>query len=104
MLEVVAATPELRYIIIDAEGINQLDATGEEVLFHLTKRLQANGIELLVARMKKQFMDTLRRTNVIDQIGEEHFFSRVQLALEFAWDKLAPEYDRNTCPLRNPNY
>ena len=103
VLEVVAANPELRYIIIDASGINQLDATGEEVLYHLTSRLRTNGVDLLVAQMKKQFMDTLRRTSIIDKFGEDHFFSRVELALEFAWDKLAPEYDRNSCPLRNPN-
>ncbi len=103
VLSIVAANPELRYIIIDAEGINQLDATGEEVLYHLTERLRANGIELLVARMKKQFMDTLRRTNIIKKIGEEHFFARIQYALEYAWDGLGPDYDRNTCPLGNPN-
>ncbi len=103
VLEVVAANPELRYIIIDASAINQLDATGEEVLYHLAARLKTNGIELLIAQMKKQFMDTIRRTKVIQKIGEEHFFSRVQFALNFAWDQLEPEYDRNTCPLRNPN-
>jgi len=103
VLSIVAANPELRYIIIDGQGINQLDATGEEVLYHLTERLRANGIELLVARMKKQFMDTLRRTNIIKKMGEDHFFARIQFALEYAWDSLEPEYDRNTCPLRNPN-
>ena len=103
VLEVVAANPELRYIIIDAQGINQLDATGEEVLYHLASRLKANGIELLVARMKKQFMDTLRRTNIIDKMGDDHFFSRIQFALDFAWDGLGPDYDRTSCPLRNPN-
>ena len=102
VLEVVAANPELRYIIIDAQGINQLDATGEEVLFHLAKRLESAGIELLVAQMKKQFMDTIRRTNVLEMIGPGHFFPSIQFALNYAWDKLEPDYDRNTCPLRNP--
>ena len=103
VLEVVASNPELRYVIVDASGINQLDATGEEVLYHLTQRLRTGGVQLLVAQMKKQFMDTLRRTNILDKFGEEHFFSRVELALEYTWDKLAPDYDRNSCPLRNPN-
>ncbi len=103
VLSIVAANPELRYIIIDGRAINQLDATGEEVLYHLTERLRANGIELLVAHMKKQFMDTIRRTNIIKEMGEDHFFARVQFALEYAWDALGPDYDRNTCPLRNPN-
>ena len=105
VLEVVAANPELRYIIIDAEGINQLDATGEEVFHHLAERLKTNGIELLVARMKKQFMDTITQDQgLIDEIGEDHFFSRIQFALNFAWDGLEPDYDRETCPLRNPQH
>ncbi|WP_373510445.1 hypothetical protein [Thiocapsa sp.] len=39
----VADNPELEYIIIDGQGINQLDATGEEVLHHLAERLRAQG-------------------------------------------------------------
>jgi SulP family sulfate permease len=102
ILEVVAANPELRYIIVDGQGINQLDATGEEVLHHLAERLKSSGIELLVARMKKQFMDTIRKTKLLEAIGEERFFSRIQFALDFAWDGLGSEYDRTKCPLRNP--
>ena len=102
ILSVVAANPELRFIILDGEAINQLDATGEEVLHHLTERLRAQGIELLVARMKKQFMDVVRRTGLIDVIGEDHFFSRVAHALEYVWDALGDSYDRTSCPLAYP--
>ncbi len=103
VLGVVADNPQLEYIIIDAEGINQIDATGEEVLHHMTERLRAQGIELLVARMKKQFIDTLRRTGLAGIMGEEHFFSRITFALDYVWDRLGDGYDRTTCPLRNPH-
>lgn len=102
VLAVVADNPELEYLIIDGEGINQLDATGEEVLHHLAERLRERGIEVLVARMKKQFMDTIRRTGLIHIMGEDHFFSRVTYALNYAWDHLGDRYDRTTCPLRSP--
>lgn len=102
VLGVVADNPELEILIIDAEGINQMDATGEDVLHHLTERLRAQGIEVLIARMKKQFMDTIRRTGLIRVIGEDHVFSRVDHALEYAWGRLGDRYDRATCPLRNP--
>jgi sulfate permease, SulP family len=102
VLSVVADNPELEYIIVDAEGINQIDATGEEVLHHLAERLRAQGIEILVARMKKQFMDTIRRTGLIRIIGEDHFFSRVTYALDYVWEQLGDRYDRTSCPLRNP--
>ena len=100
VLEVVSSKPDLEYIIIDGEGINQLDSTGEEVLHHLAERLESNGIHILVARMKKQFMDTIRATQLIEVMGKDHFFGRVQNALDFAWDSLGSEYDRTTCPLR----
>ncbi|MEW8499669.1 MAG: STAS domain-containing protein, partial [Candidatus Thiodiazotropha taylori] len=102
MLGVVAANPELKYIILDGEGINQIDATGEEVLHHLWERLQAQGITLVVARMKKQFMDTIRRTGLKDKMGEETFYSRIGLALNYVWDELGDSYDRDNCPLRSP--
>ena len=102
ILGVVADNPELEFLILDGEGINELDATGEEVLHHLAERLRAQGVTLLVARMKKQFMDTIRRTGLIEVIGPEHFFSRLTYALNYAWDQLGDRYDRTTCPLRNP--
>jgi SulP family sulfate permease len=100
ILEEVASKPKLRYIIVDASAINQLDATGEEVLHHLAERLNANDIEIVFAGMKKQFMDVIRRTRLIEFMREDHFFARTQNALDYVWDSLGEEYDRTTCPLR----
>ncbi|MES9903166.1 MAG: sulfate permease [Sedimenticola sp.] len=100
VLEVMAARPDLKYIILDAEGINQIDSTGEDVLRQVTDRLAQNGIILVVARMKRQFMQTVRRTGLLGMIGQENFFSRVTYALDYVWDSLGEEYDRTSCPLR----
>jgi SulP family sulfate permease len=101
MLGVVSQYPDLKYIVLDGEGINQIDATGEEVLHHLWERLQAQGITLVVARMKKQFMDTIRRTGLREKMGDS-FFSRIGLALNYVWNQLGDSYDRENCPLRVP--
>ncbi|MES9824693.1 MAG: solute carrier family 26 protein [Candidatus Thiodiazotropha endolucinida] len=102
ILGVVAANPELKYIILDGEAINQIDATGEEVLHHLWERLQAQGIHLVIARMKKQFMDTIRRTGLKEKMGDDTFYSRIGLALNYVWNQLGDSYDRENCPLRSP--
>ncbi|MEW8459822.1 MAG: solute carrier family 26 protein [Candidatus Thiodiazotropha endolucinida] len=102
ILGVVAANPELKYFILDGEAINQIDATGEEVLHHLWERLQAQGIHLVIARMKKQFMDTIRRTGLKDKMGDDTFYSRIGLALNYVWNQLGDSYDRENCPLRSP--
>jgi MFS superfamily sulfate permease-like transporter len=99
ILEKVALYPELKYVIIDAQGINQIDATGEEMLVNLGQRLKESGMELLFAQMKRQFMETLRRTGDLEKLGEERFFARVQNALDYAWEKLGDDHATD-CPLR----
>jgi SulP family sulfate permease len=99
ILDRVASKPDLKFVIIDAEGINEIDATGEEMLHELDKRLQAAGIELLIARAKKQIMDILKRTGFVDTMGKERFFRLRTHAFEYAWEKLGDNH-AETCPLK----
>ncbi len=98
LLEDEADNPELKFIVIDGNGINQIDATGEEMLAHLVHRLHEQGIDVFIAGMKKQFMDTLRRTGAIEFMGEHRFFARVDEAIEYAWEQLGDDH-KATCPL-----
>jgi len=99
VLELLASQPELKFIIIDAQGINQLDATGEAMLCNLAESLQKAGVMMLFGRMKKQFMDTLRRTGALEcHGGENRFYARVQSAIDYAWEQLGEEH-KATCPL-----
>ncbi len=101
VLAVEAANPKLRFIIIDGGGITQIDATGEEMLHHLIRRLRAAGIEVLMARSKKQIIDTLRYNDgLMESLGEERIFPRIKFALDYAWKKLGDSYDSINCPLR----
>jgi hypothetical protein len=50
--------------------------------------------------MKRQILDTLRRSGDIKRLGEAHFFARVDNALDFAWKALGDEHDKEHCPLR----
>ncbi len=101
ILERVAMKPDLKFVIIDAEGINEIDATGEDMLGHLTQRLSESGIELLIARAKKQLWDTFERTGLMDKLGREHMFALRTQAFNYAWDKLGNNH-AETCPLRVP--
>jgi SulP family sulfate permease len=101
VLERVALKPELKYVIIDAEGINEIDATGEEMLHHLVGRLREAGVELLIARAKKQLWDTFERTNLMDRLGRDHVFALRTQAFNYAWEKLGDNH-AETCPLRVP--
>ncbi len=88
MLQILADHPDAKFIIIDAEGINTLDATGQMVLSQLRERLDAAGVTILVACMKRPFMQTMSRTHSLGPMSENRFFSRLSHALAYAWKEL----------------
>jgi len=96
--ERVAIRPDLKYIIVIGDGINQVDATGEEMLSHLAERLHGAGIELLFTGLKKQVMDVFLRTGLYNRLGAERFFRTEDLALDFAWKQLGNNHEAD-CPL-----
>ena len=101
VLERVALKPDLKFVIIDAEGINEMDATGEEMLYNLVGRLKDAGIELIIARAKKQLWDVFERTYLMDALGRDHVFALRTQAFNYAWDRLGDNH-AETCPLRVP--
>ncbi|TVO78772.1 MAG: sulfate permease [Sedimenticola selenatireducens] len=102
VLQVFAEHRDAKYIIIDAEGINMVDSTGEMVLTQLRERLEAAGVIVLIARMKRQFMQSMRKAGAITTTEDERFFSRLTFALEYAWDQMECDQCDNSkgCPLR----
>ena len=102
VLETIARAPELKYLILEAEGINQIDASGQETLRSVVERLREIGIDLYFTRAKRQFTDVLERSGAMEYIGRDHFFRWNQHALEYLWARLDPEY-KARCPLNAPH-
>jgi SulP family sulfate permease len=98
VMERVALRPDLKYVIVVGDGINQIDATGEDTLAHLADRLKVAGISLLFTGLKKQTLEVLRRTGFYDRIGAESFFRTEDQALDFVWKKLGNNHEVD-CPL-----
>ena len=101
VLEAVAGLPELRYLVIDAGSINQVDASGEQTLIQVVERLRDAGIDVFFTRAKRQFVEVLERTEGMNFIGRDHFFAWNQHALEHLWDQMEPTY-KARCPLNVP--
>ena len=96
--ERIVLRPELKFIIVVGDGINQVDATGEEMLAHLAERLHATGIEVLFTGLKKQVVDVFVRTGFYDKLGAGAFFRTEEQALDYAWKKLGNGHEVD-CPL-----
>ncbi len=102
VLNAVADNPEAPYVLIVGDGINGIDASGEEVIHHLVERLNENGIVVLFAGLKKQVHDVMRATGLRDLIGERRFFATADEALEaiYARDEYAGDDDALRLPAR----
>ena len=91
VLENVASKPDIRYVILDLEGVNQIDATGEDVIRTLHERLKAGGVEMLLARVKGQAMRIFERSGLKDEFGAEYFFRTRTDAIEYARSHLGED-------------
>jgi len=89
LLDVLARFPKARQILIVADGINQIDASGDEVVRHLVERLKENGVTLAFSGLKKQVLDVLGATGTRDVIGEDNLFIHEDQALAALADRIA---------------
>jgi sulfate permease, SulP family len=88
ILEAVANNPKARALLIVGDGINELDASGEEVMHHVIHRLRDNGVHVVFSGLKKQVVDVMRATGLLDYLGEHNLFANYDLALEAIYAKV----------------
>lgn len=93
VLNSVAEKPNLKVMILDMESVDLVDSTGEETLGRIVERLESAGIELYIARPKKQIIDAFRRSGLLEKIGEERFFRERTQAARYAKEKFGDVID-----------
>jgi MFS superfamily sulfate permease-like transporter len=68
-------------LVLDAEAISEIDASGADALRQLVDNLRSSGITLLVARMKQPTWDGADTMGLTDLIGRENFHPTVRAAV-----------------------
>jgi MFS superfamily sulfate permease-like transporter len=96
--------PDLRYILLDASGINEIDASGEEELALLVDRLHAAKLGFAVCNAKGPILAVLDRTHLFDKIGRENFYPDTKAAVADIVSKVhespdLPSEGCKSCPL-----
>ena len=95
ILEAVSHNPKAPYLLVVASGINELDASGEEVVHHLVERLRGNGVTVVFSGLKKQVVDVMHATGLFNYIGEKNIYSTADLALEAIYTEAGAERDKD---------
>ncbi len=78
----VEADPPVRWIVVAAEPITDVDSTAADMIEELADELDAAGIELAFAEMKTPVKEWLRRYELEAKIGRELFFSTTGAAVK----------------------
>jgi SulP family sulfate permease len=88
ILEAVSNHPDAKYVLVVGDGINQLDASGEEVMHHLVDRLQSTGVTLIFSGLKKQVIDVMRATGLFDVVTQANIFPTQEHAIAAIYERL----------------
>ena len=90
ILDAIAYKPEATHIIVVAEGINRIDASGEWGLRQLLETLKENNFKLVFAGLPDRSRSTLERTGLIEEIGKSNFYASVEIAITSIHAEIAP--------------
>jgi SulP family sulfate permease len=109
--KLLASRAELKVLIIDGVSINDIDASGEEMLRESFKRLTEAGIYVLFTRFRVPIMNTFKRSHLFGDIDKNCFhrnpvnaFARAQELLAADDDEAGEEGDDGgKGPTKNPD-
>jgi len=89
----------LKHIIIVANGINDIDASGEETLSLLVDRVRSAGVDISLSGVNESVMSVLDRTYFSAKLGREHLYPTMEKAIASVHKEAHLSGEERVCPL-----
>jgi SulP family sulfate permease len=89
VLQLARRHARLPFLLVSASSINDLDASGVELLASLSESLRQNGTTLAFSGVKPRVLGVLARTGLVERVGPENFFADDQAAFSALADRAA---------------
>ena len=105
ILDLVAARQaEARGVLIDLAATADLDVTTTDMLFELVADLRSRAVEVLLAQVKGTVRDRLRKTGLMDRLGEDRVYLSIGSAVTDFQRRWPPDADdsHGAAPAREP--
>lgn len=99
IMEIMRAKKGLKHIILVANGINDIDASGEETLSLLIDRVRSAGVDISLSGVNEAVLKVIRRTHLYAKIGENHVFSTMEKAISIVHPQTHSGDGQQMCPL-----
>ncbi|MGA9538135.1 MAG: SulP family inorganic anion transporter [Desulfobacterales bacterium] len=97
--EIMRIKKNLKHIIIVANGINDIDASGEETLSLLVDRVRSAGVDISMSGVNESVMEVFRRTHFPVKLGEDHIFPTMEKAITTVHQTAHENGQEEACPL-----
>ena len=99
VLEKISSMKDLRHVLFVGNAINEMDASGEDMISSLFDKLKVAGYEVSFSGLNDEIIDIMRRTHLLDKIGDDHMFRNVRDALKEIHVKAHYDSVEKECPL-----
>jgi MFS superfamily sulfate permease-like transporter len=94
------AKKDLKHIVIVANGINDIDASGEETLSLLVDRIRSAGVDVSLSGVNEAVMQVLKRTHLDAKIGDDHIFPTLEHVIDSIHEATHRGGSEKECPLK----
>lgn len=91
---------KLKHIIIVANGMSDIDASGEEVLSLIVDRVRSAGIDISFSGINESVMAVFKRTHLLEKIGHDHIYLNKEDAIASVHEHAHQNDDKEVCPLK----
>ncbi len=89
----------LKHIHIVSNGINDMDASGEEALSLIVDRVRSAGMDISLSGVHVSVMKVLKRTHLLEKIGEDHIYPTMEKAISAIHEETHRAGQEDACPL-----
>ncbi|MFP6851181.1 MAG: sulfate permease [Pseudomonas sp.] len=76
--ELIAASPDVRHLVLMCSGVNQIDASALDTLEAIAEQLHGAEVQLHLSEVKGPVMDRLQRSDFLQRFGGQVFLSQYQ--------------------------
>ncbi|MBU4318034.1 MAG: SulP family inorganic anion transporter [Proteobacteria bacterium] len=90
---------DLNHIIIAANGINDIDASGEETLALIINRLRSAGYGISFSGVNDSVMKVFKKTHLLENIGQQNIYTTMEKAILSVHTSAHLNSTEEQCPL-----
>jgi anti-anti-sigma factor len=96
---IIETKKNLKHIILVSNGINEMDASGEEMLSLLVDRVRSAGLDISLSGVNEAVLKVMKRTHLLEKIGQDHIYHTPEQAISKIYPVAHKGATEKSCPL-----